>query len=127
MPRIEISENSGAEELAPIAIAINEILNLPVTMRSAGARGVRVERGRVVDDDYTGPVLEDVLRSGKAVRTIPSSGAFKGVPVSVAPIRLGDRVLAAVGVVDVIGTIDIPEIFGAYVDVVRQVSEHRKP
>lgn len=88
---------------------------------------MRVERGKVVDDDYTGPVLEDVLRSGKAVRTIPSSGAFKGVPVSVAPVRLGDRVLAAVGVVDVIGTIDIPEIFGAYVDVVRQVSEHRKP
>ncbi|MCQ8904012.1 MAG: DUF2111 domain-containing protein [Methanothrix sp.] len=127
MLRIEISENSGAEELAPIAIAINEILNLPVTMRSAGARGVRVERGRVVDDDYTGPVLEDVLRSGRAVRTIPSSGAFKGIPVSVAPIRLGDRVIAAVGVVDVVGTIDIPEIFGAYVDVVRQVSEHRKP
>jgi Uncharacterized protein conserved in archaea len=78
MPKIEISENSGAEELAPIAIAINEILNLPVTMRSAGARGVRVERGKVVDDDYTGPVLEDVLRSGRAMRTIPSSGAFKG-------------------------------------------------
>ncbi len=126
MPKIEISENSVAADLAPLAIAVNEILNLPVTMRSAGFKGVRVEKGRVVDDDYTGPVLEEVIKSGKAIRTIPSSGAFKGIPVSVAPIKLEGRVLAAIGVVDVVGTIDIPEIFGAYVDVVKQVSEHRK-
>ncbi len=126
MPKIEISENSVAADLAPLAIAVNEILNLPVTMRSTGFKGVRVEKGRVVDDDYTGPVLEEVIKSGKAIRTIPSSGAFKGIPVSVAPIKLESRVLAAIGVVDVVGTIDIPEIFGAYVDVVKQVSEHRK-
>lgn len=126
MPKIEISENSVAADLAPLAIAVNEILNLPVTMRSTGFKGVRVEKGMVVDDDYTGPVLEEVIKSGKAIRTIPSSGAFKGIPVSVAPIKLEGRVLAAIGVVDVVGTIDIPEIFGAYVDVVKQVSEHRK-
>jgi len=31
------------------------------------------------------------------------------------------RTVAAIGIVDVIGTIDIPEVFGAYADVVAQV------
>lgn len=125
MPKIEINESSGSDDLTPLALAINEIIRLPVTIRSAGARGIRVEKGTVVDDDYTGPVLEEVLRLGRPVRTIPNSGAFRGVPVAVAPLKAGGRTVAAIGIVDVVGTIDIPEVFGAYTDVVRQVSESR--
>lgn len=125
MPKIEINESSGSDDLIPIALAINEIVRLPVTMRSAGARGIRVEKGDVVDDDYTGPILEEVLRLGRPVRTIPDSGAFRGVPVAVAPLKAGGRTVAAIGIVDVVGTIDIPEVFGAYTDVVKQVSESR--
>lgn len=80
-----------------------------------------MENGKVVDGNYTGPILEEVIRTGKAIRTIPKSGAFKGVPVSVAPIVVEGRTVAAIGIVDVIGTIDIPEVFGAYADVVAQV------
>jgi hypothetical protein len=39
----------------------------------------------------------------------------------VAPIVVEGQAIAAVGVVDVIGTIDIPEVFGAYGDVIKQV------
>jgi hypothetical protein len=39
--------------------------------------------------------------------------ALKGVPVSVAPIIAADKVIAALGVVDVVGTIDLPDVFGA--------------
>jgi hypothetical protein len=122
MPRLVISEDTRSEDLATLALAFNEIVRLPVTMRSARFPGVRVEKGKVLDENYSGPVLEEVIRTGKAIRTTPKKGAYQGVPVSVAPIVVEGQVIAAVGVVDVIGTIDIPEVFGAYGDVLKQVS-----
>ena len=125
MPRVVISEDARSSDLAPLALAINEVIKLPVTLRSANAMGVRVEKGKVLDENYSGPTLEDVLRTGKPIRNIPESGAYKGVPVSVAPIIAEGKTIAAVGVVDIIGTVDIPEVFGAYAEVVKQVSEKR--
>jgi hypothetical protein len=126
MAELVISEKSGSSDLAPLALAVNQILGLPVTLRSVSLPGVRVEGGKVLDGEYSGPVLEEVMRSGKAVRTVPKSGVYKGVPVSVAPIRDQDgKVIAAIGVVDVVGTIDIPAVFGAYTEVVKEVSQKR--
>jgi hypothetical protein len=122
MSRLVISEDAGSEDLAALALAFNEIVRLPVTMKSARQNGVRVEKGQVLDKEYSGPVLEEVILTGKSIRTTPKEGAYRGVPVSVAPIIVGGRTVAAVGVVDVIGTIDIPEVFGAYEDVLKQVS-----
>lgn len=126
MARLVISVEARSEDLAPLALAINEVVKLPVTLRSANAPGVRVEKGKVLDENYSGPILEDVLKTGKPIRTIPSSGAYKGVPVSVAPITAEGKTIAAVGVVDIIGTVDIPEVFGTYTEVVKQVSEKQK-
>ncbi len=114
MSRLVISEDARSEDLAALALAFNEIVRLPVTMRSARFPGVRVEKGQVLDKEYSGPVLEEVIRTGKSIRTTPERGAYQGVPVSVAPILVEGRAVAAIGVVDVIGTIDIPEVFGAY-------------
>jgi hypothetical protein len=125
MARLVISEDARSEDLAPIALAINEIVRLPITMRSLEHPGVRVEKGKVLDSSYSGPILEEVLKTGRPIRTIPESGAFKGVPVSVAPIATDGKTVAAVGVVDAAGTIDLPEVFGAYGDVVRQVSDKK--
>ncbi|MCR3883203.1 MAG: DUF2111 domain-containing protein [Methanothrix sp.] len=126
MADLIISEKSGPADLAPIALAANQILGLPVTLRSLMVPGVRVEGGEVLDDGYSGPVLEEVMASGKALRTVPKRGVYQGVPVSVAPIRdKGGEVIAAMGVVDVVGTIDIPSVFGAYTEVVKEVSAKR--
>ncbi|UEC42276.1 MAG: hypothetical protein METHAR1v1_480022 [Methanothrix sp.] len=126
MAELIISEKSGPADLAPIALAANQILGLPVTLRSLQFPGVRVEGGEVIDDGYSGPVLEEVMASGKALRTVPKSGVYQGVPVSVAPIRdKAGEVIAAMGVVDVVGTIDIPSVFGAYTEVVKEVSAKR--
>ena len=122
MSRLVISEDTRSEDLAALALVFNEIVRLPVTMRSLRFPGVRVEKGKVLDENYSGPVLEEVIRTGKSIRTTPGQGAYQGVPVSVAPILVDGRVVAVVGVVDVIGTIDIPEVFGAYGDVLKQVS-----
>lgn len=125
MRKLVISEDARPSDLAPLALAINEIVKLPVTMRSANTPGVRVEKGQVLDENYSGPILEDVLKTGKHIRTIPGNGAYKGIPVSVAPIIAEGKTIAAIGLVDIIGTVDIPEVFGAYADVMRQVSEKR--
>ncbi len=122
MSRLVISDDARSLDLAALALAINEIVQLPVTMRSARFPGVRVEKGKVLDNEYSGPVLEEVIRTGKSIRTTPKEGAYRGIPVSVAPILVEGRAVAALGVVDVIGTIDIPEVFGAYGDVLKQVS-----
>ena len=122
MSRLVISEDARSEDLAALALALNEIIRLPVTMRSARFPGVRVEKGQILDKEYSGPVLEEVIRTGKSIRNTPERGAYQGVPVSVAPILVEGRAVAAIGVVDVIGTIDIPEVFGAYGDVLKQVS-----
>jgi hypothetical protein len=125
MAQLVISEDARSSDLAPLALAINEIIRLPITLRSALFPGVRVEQGKVLDDDYSGPILEEVLKTGRPVRTVPKSGAYQGVPVSVAPIIADGKILAAIGVVDVVGTIDLPEVFGAYAGVVKQVSEKK--
>lgn len=95
-------EDMTPYEMIPFALAVHEIVNrYPVTMRSRKSHGVRVEDGKVIDNDYTGPVLEEVLKTNRVIRTIPETGAYKGTPVVVAPIR-NERgeAIAAIGVVD---------------------------
>ncbi len=121
---IQISADSSAEEIAPFAMAVHELLGLPVTMRSLYKRGVRVEKGKILDANYTGPVLEQVLKENKIIRTIPTSGKYTGIPVIVVPIRNREGYgIAAIGVVDVVGTVDLGLIFGDYPEVVKQVQE----
>jgi len=122
--KVEISADSDAEEVAPFAMAVHELLGLPVTMRSLNRRGVRIEKGKILDNNYTGPILEMVLKENKTIRAIPTSGKYAGVPVIVAPIRNREGYgIAAVGVVDVVGTVDLGLVFGDYPEVVKQVQE----
>jgi len=122
--RIQISADSGADEIAPFAMAVHELLGLPVTMRSLNKKGVRIEKGKILDNNYTGPVLEQVLRENKVIRIIPTTGKYTGIPVIVAPVRNKEGYgIAAIGVVDVVGTVDLGIIFGDYPEVVKQVQE----
>jgi len=121
---IQISADSSAEDIATFAMAIHELLGLPVTMKSLNKNGVRIEKGKILDNNYSGPVLETVLKENKALRTIPTSGKYTGIPVIVVPIRNKEGYgIAAIGVVDLVGTVDLGYIFGDYPEVVKQVQE----
>ncbi len=121
---IQITADSKSEDITPFALAVHELLRLPVTMRSLNNKGIRIEKGRIIDNNYTGPVLEMVLKENKAIRTIPTSGKYTGIPVVVVPIRNKEGYgIAAIGVVDVVGTVDLGYIFGDYPEVVKQVQE----
>ena len=127
MSRICLSENSSSDEILPLAKMVHELFSLPVTMRSRNRKGVRLEKGKVVDKDYTGPVLEDVLAGNCVIHTIPDSGAYNGIPVVVAPVQDSEgNAIAAIGVVDVVCTIDLASVFGSYPQIVRQVEEQKK-
>jgi len=127
MPGLYISEDSTSEEILPFARMVHELFSLPVTMRSKNKLGVRLEKGKAVDTNYTGPVLEEALLRNSVIHTIPDRGAYKGVPVVVTPLqdREGNPI-AAVGVVDVVCTIDLASVFGNYPQIVRQVEERKK-
>lgn len=120
-----ITEDSTAEELAPIAKAVHDLLVLPVTLRSKEKLGVRIERGEVIDLAYTGPVLEQAIAENRVIRTVPHTGTYVHIPVVVAPIRnlRGDAV-AAIGVVDVVGTVDLGAIFADSPRVLAQIKTH---
>ncbi len=115
---IVISEDSTAEEIAPIAKAVNDLLVIPVTMRGKNKKGVSVEKGGIVDFEYTGPILEQVLKENRVIQTIPTTGKYARLPVVVAPIRNSKgEVIAALGVVDVVGTVDLGAVFAESVHV----------
>jgi len=124
---IVINEDSTAEELAPIAKAVNDLLIIPVTMRSKNKRGIRVERGVVIDFDYTGPVLEEVLEENRVIRTTPLTGRYARIPVVVVPIRNSKgEAVAALGIVDIVGTVDLGAIFADFPRLLEQIKSHPK-
>ncbi len=123
MDHYTISASSQFEDLIPIAMAFHEIIgNLPVTARSRDCLGIRIENNMVVDNAYTGPVLEEVLQSNATIQTTPTSGAYKGVPVIVSPVRdeKGDAILA-VGLVDITGIFDLATLMKHQSTILKQV------
>jgi len=127
MSELRISENSSSDEILPFAKMVHELFSLPVTMRSKNKKGVRLEKGNLVDKDYTGPVLEEAMQKNRVIHTIPTAGTYKGIPVVVTPIQDKDgKPIAALGIVDVVCTIDLASVFGNYPQIVRQVEESKK-
>ncbi|BDZ71867.1 DUF2111 domain-containing protein [Methanobacterium petrolearium] len=99
---MNINASSTGEEIATIAIAIHQLVNgLPFTMRTSNNPGVRIEEGKVLDYNYTGPILEEVIKTGKQIQIIPKKGAYQGTPVVVVPIIEEGQTIAAMGVVDI--------------------------
>lgn len=119
---IVISKDSTAEELAPLALAVYDLLIVPVTLRSRNKRGVRVEHGEVIDFEYTGPILERVFEENRVIRTTPLTGRYARIPVIVTPIRnRKGEVIAALGVVDIVGTLDLGAVFADFPRVLEQL------
>ncbi|HOI13717.1 MAG TPA: DUF2111 domain-containing protein [Methanoculleus sp.] len=109
MEQYVISVSSRARDLAPVMICLHDLLGrLPVTARSRDYPGIRIEEGKVIDEAYTGPILEEVLEENVTKRVRPPGGPYKGIPVVVAPVRDDEgRAIGAIGIVDVTGIFDL--------------------
>ena len=91
-----------AEELAPFGMAVFNIVDqFPVCIRSKNRKGVRIESGRILDDNFSGPVLEKCMETNEVVREKPDGGAYKGIPVIASPIRNSKgECVGVIGVID---------------------------
>lgn len=99
---MKITSSSTGKEIEELALSIHELVSqLPLTMRTKESNGVRVEEGKVVDYDYTGPILEKVLNTGEISREVPTGGNYAGTPVVVVPLNENGDVIAAIGIVDI--------------------------
>lgn len=97
-----LTERSTGNELISLAFAIHDLVGgLPVCAKSRDNLGIRIESGTVIDNAYTGAVLEEVITVGTTIRKIATSGPYKGIKVIVTPIELDNRIIAAIGVVDI--------------------------
>ncbi len=123
METYEISAVADARALLPMTMALHELVyRLPVTARSRDRRGLRIENGRVVDDNYSGPVLEEVLAANETRRVTPSTGTYRGTPVAVVPVRDSTgQAMAAIGVVDITGIMDLASLMEQHGEITRQV------
>jgi hypothetical protein len=123
MHRYIISSGSKAADIEPVGIAFHELLNhLPITARSREFPGIRIEEGKIVDRNYTGPVLEQAIEENKVLRVTPRTGAYRGVPVVVSPIRDSDgESIGAIGVVDITGIFDLATLMDHQSAILKQV------
>jgi len=97
-----LSPNISGNELISLAFAIHDLVGgLPVCAKSKNNLGIRIENGTVIDNAYTGAVLEEVIEVGTTIRRIAVSGPYKGIRVIVTPIEFDSHVIAAIGVVDI--------------------------
>ena len=99
-----VSPVSTASEIISLAFAVHDLIGgYPVCAKSRDNLGIRIENGVVIDNAYTGDVLEEAIEKGKTIRKIALTGPYKGVKVIVTPIELNGRTVAAIGVVDIRG------------------------
>ncbi|WP_255361890.1 PAS domain-containing protein [Methanosarcina sp. A14] len=100
-----------------MAVAVHSLVGLPTTIRSLKRKGLRLEKGKILDRNYTGPVLEEVLRTGKTIRGVPKKGTYLGRNVVVSPIFSEDgKVIAVIGIVDLLSVLEMQEIIRTVVN-----------
>ena len=102
-----ISPQSTASELMSLAFAVHDLVGgYPVCAKSKNDLGIRIENGAVIDNAYTGDVLEEAIEKGTTIRKRALTGPYKGIRVIVTPIDLNGKVIAAIGVVDIRGLVE---------------------
>lgn len=123
MHRYTLSCSADAADLEPVVLAVHELVHrLPVTAKSLDRNGIRVEDGRVIDRNYAGPVLLDAIAQNRTIKVTPESGAYKGVPVTVSPIRDRDgNAIGAIGIVDITGIFDLATLMEHQSAILKQV------
>ena len=124
MHEFKITPESTGKDLEVFALSLHNIIKLPLTIRSLNEKGLRIEDGKIIDYNFTGPILEQVLNENKSIRTVPTNGPFKGRSVLVAPIRDNEGdVVAAIGISDTYGAIDFMECFCRNPTIVAEVEK----
>jgi len=123
MHHYTLSCSADAGDLEPVVLAVHELIHhLPVTAKSRDKNGIRIEDGKVIDRNYNGPILMEAISTNRMIKIVPTSGAYKGVPVTVSPIRDNDgNAIGAIGIVDITGIFDLATLMENQSAIIKQV------
>ena len=112
-----LSARSAPSEIISLAFAIHDLVGgLPVCAKNRDNLGIRIEKGAVIDNAYTGDVLEEAMAAGTTIRRVATSGPYKGIKVIVTPIELDTRVIAVIGVVDIRSMAGVDNLIRRFAD-----------
>ena len=101
---VVLSSRSTASEILSLAFAVHDLIGgYPVCAKSRYNLGIRIENGVVIDNAYTGEVLEEAIEKATTIRRVATSGPYKGTKVIATPLEVNGKVVAAIGVVDLRG------------------------
>lgn len=82
----------------------------------------------MIDRNYSGPVLEEVLQENRTIKKTPRSGTYRGIPVIVAPIQdSAGTAIGAIGVVDISGIFDLAGLMEHRQAILRQIGGRETP
>jgi hypothetical protein len=105
-------------------MCVHGLFGLPVTARSKNKPGIRIDGGKIVSKSYRGPLLDRAIAENSVIKGRPQSGVYSGIPVVVVPIIVDDKAVAAIGVVDVTGSLDLKSLMDQYASLQKQIGEH---
>jgi len=112
-----LSPRSAPSEIISLAFAIHDLVGgLPVCAKSRDNLGIRIENGAVIDNAYTGEVLEEAMAKATTIRRVATAGPYKGIKVIVTPIELDSRIIAVIGVVDVRSMAGVDNLIRRFAD-----------
>lgn len=95
-------QSMNPNELLGFAFMVHDLVGgLPTCAKPRDGLGFRIEDGKVIDNAYTGEVMEQVIEMGTTIRRIATSGPYKGIRVIVSPVDIDNQVVASIGVVDI--------------------------
>lgn len=101
---VDVTSGETTTSLISLAFAVHELVGgLPVCAKGKNDLGVRIENRTVIDNAYTGDILEECIEKCVTINKYALSGPYKGIRVIVTPIEMGGRAIAAIGVVDIRG------------------------
>jgi hypothetical protein len=71
---------------------------------------------------FTGPTLKEAIEKNLLLKKTPGSGAYKGVPVVVSPVRNEKgEAIGAIGVVDITGIFDLATLMEHQSAIMKQI------
>ncbi len=111
MSIIEISKDTPADGLTRLALSIHRATGgLPIMFKSRDRPGVFVDRDGTVHTGYEGGALDGVFSGIDRKKVRVDQGKYVGMPMLISPVEDRDGYpIAAIGVVDDLGTLSLQE------------------
>ena len=125
--RIEPGMHPG--DLASLGMSVHKMLSgMPVVIKTRDGPGFLIDDGLIQETVHGGSALDRAFTGEKVTSVRADVGDYGGIPMYVSGITNGDGwTVAAIGVIDVAGTLGLKDFAEANAALGRQLGEGRRP